>query len=533
MNNELFIIHKDWEGLCIITKNIIFRKDYSNEKGTFIINDTKITIKWDKWDYEEFYRMEDINIYYLKSIYDEIKDSFYIFDKSQMILISVNKKTNIFRHSSNISGKYKIINNTLVLYSKNIEKVYEYYTNNVYYVTDKEDYLFKLNINDDNNSEDYIFNKLSKKFYNLNNFDVHGTYEAIDNSIYLKWYNGIKKVFYTNRYSSQSKISNNINIIKPVNILINDYVLFSNISLCKNKIILTSLYYKLNPFDLNELKISIKNRKILKKSIYENDDYESSLSIILELEEIYNDLYINIIYKNLINKDLYLEQLNITDHNISAMTLFKDDYKLLENYLSYYSKFDIEVFYLYYNDKITDNLIEYISKISKNIKIYLIEWNYKYWWNYDKDSKHHHAQTMALNDSFNILKNYSNYVLYNDLDEYFILDNYSNFNELIKDNSTVDIFIWKNRFCKMGDELIKYKDFNINFDLSKIIKGNYWDKGREKFIVKLENINVIGVHGYFARFNNKVINEKTNGEFYHILNFEEKYRENLMWEYIS
>jgi hypothetical protein len=215
------------------------------------------------------------------------------------------------------------------------------------------------------------------------------------------------------------------------------------------------------------------------------------------------------------------------------MTLFKDDYKLLENYLSYYSKFDIEVFYLYYNDKITDNLIEYISKISKNIKIYLIEWNYKYWWNYDKDSKHHHAQTMALNDSFNILKNYSNYVLYNDLDEYFILDNYSNFNELIKDNSTVDIFIWKNRFCKMGDELIKYKDFNINFDLSKIIKGNYWDKGREKFIVKLENINVIGVHGYFARFNNKVINEKTNGEFYHILNFEEKYRENLMWEYIS
>jgi hypothetical protein len=212
MNNELFIIHKDWEGLCIITKNIIFRKDYSNEKGTFIINDTKITIKWDKWDYEEFYRMEDINIYYLKSIYDEIKDSFYIFDKSQMILISVNKKTNIFRHSSNISGKYKIINNTLVLYSKNIEKVYEYYTNNVYYVTDKEDYLFKLNINDDNNSEDYIFNKLSKKFYNLNNFDVHGTYEAIDNSIYLKWYNGIKKVFYTNRYSSQSKISNNINI---------------------------------------------------------------------------------------------------------------------------------------------------------------------------------------------------------------------------------------------------------------------------------------------------------------------------------
>ena len=40
----------------------------------------------------------------------------------------------------------------------------------------------------------------------------------------------------------------------------------------------------------------------------------------------------------------------------------------------------------------------------------------------------------------------------------------------------------------MGGELIKYKDFTSKFDLSKIIKGNYWDKGREKFIVKLENI---------------------------------------------
>ena len=179
------------------------------------------------------------------------------------------------------------------------------------------------------------------------------------------------------------------------------------------------------------------------------------------------------------------------------------------------------------------SLIEYISNICNNVKIYLIEWNYKYWWNYGKDLKHHHAQTMALNDSFNILKNYSTYVLYNDLDEYFILDNYNSFNELINDNSSIDIFIWKNRFCKMGTDLIKYKDFNNGFDLSKIIKGNYWDKGREKFIVKLENINVIGVHGYFAKFNNEVINEKYNGEFYHIVNFEEKNRENLMTEYIT
>ena len=216
------------------------------------------------------------------------------------------------------------------------------------------------------------------------------------------------------------------------------------------------------------------------------------------------------------------------------MTLFKDDYNLLKRYLKYYQNLGVNIFYIYYNKKIDHKIIENITKINEfNSKIYLTEWNYLYWWKYDDEVKHHHAQTMAINDSLNILKNYGKYILYNDLDEYFLLDKYNNFINLIDKNKDVDIFIFKNRFCKMGEELIKYEDFDEKFDLSKIIEGNYWDTFREKNLIKLENINVMGVHSCFKKFNDINIHEKIVNQFYHIINFEEKYREVLMTEYIQ
>jgi hypothetical protein len=213
--------------------------------------------------------------------------------------------------------------------------------------------------------------------------------------------------------------------------------------------------------------------------------------------------------------------------------LFKDDYYLLKRYLKYYENLGIEIFYIYYNKNIDHNIINTIKKLNENnSKIYLIEWNYIYWWKYSDNIKHHYAQTMAINDSLNILKNYGKYTLYNDLDEYFILDKYINFKNLINENKDIDIFIFKNRFCKMGNELIKYEDFDEKFNISNIIYGNYWDIYREKNLIKLENINVMGIHSCFKKFNDKEINEKVVDQFYHIINFEEKHREILMSEYI-
>jgi hypothetical protein len=532
MNKNKFIniIHKDWNGKCFLENNKIFRMDNKDESGYYNIEKNKLIIRWDKWNEEIFYSTDNFNIYILSIIYEKDYENKQIFDKENIFLVILYKnKNNFIIWETRTTGYYLLENNILTLNFKNIPIKYLNLNNDIFYIND--DTYFNLTIENNLIEETYIYNKLINTFYNINDINNSGNYKIIDNCIYMNWNNGYKKNFYTNKYLSQSDV-NNIIIIKPNNIII-DKILFSNISLCKNKIILSSTHYNKNSYNINDIDIIIKNHKIIKKTIYNNDDiYEPSLSIILELETLVNSVNIVICYKK--NKyELYLEQLNIIDHTISAMTLFKDDYHLLKRYLKYYNKMGIDIFYIYYNKKIDHKIIENITKLNEfNSKIYLIEWNYLYWWKYDNELKHHHAQTMAINDSLSILKNYGSYILYNDLDEYFLLGKYDNFNNLINEHKNVDIFIFKNRFCKMGDKLIKYQDFDAKFDLSNIIKGNYWDMYREKNLVKLENINVMGIHTYFKNFSDKEIVEKVVDEFYHIINFEEKYREILMTEYI-
>jgi len=537
INNEIYIIHKDWKGLCIINNNIVYRKDYNDEYGYYLNIKNKLIIKWEKWNEEDFYYAEDKNIYYLKEIFDEKYTNLYIFDNENITLLILNKfdKNFIMIRNDIIikKGSYIFNGDKLYLKLENEDLILNKFIDNVY-CSNEDLYnkiLFELNIVNEKMDEKYIFNKISKKFINITNFEYNGTYNIIDNCITMIWSNGYQKKFYTNKYKSYDKIDENINIIKPNSIIIDNKILFSNISLCKNKIILTSIHYKNNFWDFNNIDFIVKNNKIINKNILDNDHFESSLSIILELENILPTLFIKIIYKKKYIYQVYLQQLNIIEHKISAMTLFKDDYELLERYLKHYNDLGIEIFYIYYNNIIDHYLINNLIKINKyNIKIYLTEWNYIYWYKYGENLKHHHAQTMCINDSLNILKNYGKYTLYNDLDEYIKLDKYDNFNDLIDNNKEIDMFIFKNRFCKMGNNIISYKNFDKEFDLSKIIKGNYWDSQREKNIIRLNSIDIMGVHNHY---NKNKIKEIVIGEFYHIINFEEKNRENLMSEYIT
>jgi hypothetical protein len=545
MNKNILIIHKDWTENCCLENNKIYRIDHKDEYGYFIIENNKLTIKWEKWNEESFYCI-DSSTYYLSEIYENNYENKIIFDRENYFLIILDKNKNFFTiWESKIIGEYILDDNILILKNKNTSKKYFKLNDNIFYIDDN--IYFNITIEDNLIEENYIYNKLTYSFYNINNIKKCGVYKIVDNCLHMNWSNGYKKNFYTNKYSSYDNINhlNNIIIIKPNNIYVDDKILFSNISLCKNKIILTSIHYIKDPYNINDINIIVKNHNIIKKTILDNNDtYEPSMNIILELEcineeNIPNNVNITIQYKK--NKyEVYLEQLNIIEHNISAMTLFKDDYELLKRYIKYYEKLGVNIFYIYYNKKIDHNIIENIVKLNENhSKIYLTEWNYIYWWKYkdlinnsDENTKQHCAQTMAINDALNILKNYGNYILYNDLDEYFLLGEYDNFNNLIENNKDIDMFIFKNRFCKMGNEPIKYKDFDDKFNLSKIIEGNYWDMYREKNLIKLKNINVMGVHSCFKKFNNKNIDEKIVGQFYHIINFEEKNREILMKEYI-
>lgn len=544
--SEIYIKHKDWEGLSILKNNELYRKNLNDEYGTYLKKYNKLIIKWEKWNEEEFFSYNDNFNYYFKDIFNEKFINIYIFDKSILLLI-LNKNSNdfILLEDDNLSKKsgYYIIDNDLIIvefndtnYAK--KNIYKRINNNIYCLIDDyyKNIFFELKITNNNINEDYIFNKRIKKFYNSLNIDIDGTYDINDNCLNMKWNDGYCNNFYSNKYMSFDKINKNTIIIKPNNIFLDDRILFSNITLCKTKIILSSMHFKFNPIDFKSIIFNIDNVNILNKIIYDYyDEYEPVCVIVLELEKNIDNLLLKINYKeNIYN--IYLEQLNITEHNIFAMTMFKDDYQLLKRYLKYYNYLGVDIFFLYYNKNIDYHIVEEIIKLNEyNIQIYLIEWNYIYWWKDIDNSKYHHAQIMAINDAFNILKNYGNYILFNDLDEYIVLDELDNFKKLIDLNNNIDIFIFKNRFCKMGNELIKYKDFDEKFDLTQIINGNYYEQGREKNLVKLKNINMMGIHKYIKKYNeneDENINDKVVSQFYHIINYEEKHRPQLMTEYI-
>lgn len=406
------------------------------------------------------------------------------------------------------------------------------------------------------------------KIYRKNFPDETGTYKLYENRLIIYWEKWEKEDFYYQNSIYYSKKLLNINIkpilynknmlyiIYPNNLFIEDKLIFSNITLSEKKIILTSNYYLENQWNISNLKINLFNTdENMKKpisytqNIYENSsNIETIFSIILDLDEYYDKVIIEIIYSlinndspqllseqslpKLFNKSFFLEQINIKPNTLSAMTLFKDDYPLLKQYIKYYHSLGIDLFFLYYNSKITaEFLLEIKGMLSffTEVKIYLTEWNYPYFipTNNSIFNKQHHSQTMAINDSLHILKNNVKYTLYNDLDEYIILENYKSFKELVNDIQ-VDVYLFKNQFCKMGNELIKYKNFYDLFDLSKIIYGNYWQEKREKNLIKLEYINCMGVH--FAYKNN--LNIKYISKFCHFINFEEKNREELMTEFV-
>ena len=570
--NEINIINKDWNGVCFMENSErLVRKDISNEYGTYKIENNKIIIIWDNWGKEEFYKI-DKNEYIISTLFFKNYLNYEFYDKMNLkYKIIFNIDENYFYtidKKINIQGKYVIENEYIILYFENqVKKKYLKINDDIYFFHDEySNIFFELCID----NKIFLFNKLLNDFYDKKLFTKLGKFQMLYDKLTLLYTSDHKEVYYvknvckmfnekenifnnTSNYTPNDRTNdkliiedNNFRLIYPKKVIIKNKVLFSNITLYKKKIILTSIFYKEDSWNVNNINFNIKNTQIINKTIYENNHFESSLSIILDLEKELESLDLSIDYthdktKYFFNISLKQSFKDITHIFLGAMTLFKDDYKLLKQYIKYYENLGISFFYLYYNGQFNNDLLLEIKGIINSVRkelqtdiiVYLVQWDYQYWWNPDdKLNKHHHAQTMALNDSLNIMKIFCKYVLYNDLDEFFILKKYNNFIDMINYNNNVDVFTFKNRFCKMGNNLIKYEELYDNFNLNNIIQGNYWDEGREKNLFKIENINVMGIHNYYEEFSPKLVMTIKVGEFYHIINFEEKERLYLMTEYI-
>lgn len=521
MDKDIIIYHKDWFGKCVIKNDTIYRENNIEDSGNICYINNELLIKWKNWDEEYFinHNQKFIEKNYFKNI-----QLYYLLKDNNKYEILYDKIKKYFIDINNISFSENLIVYNDIIYKKYLDYIYIFQDN-------LEDFFYIDTVNF-NKKTKYILNKLNNEFFEYDNIKNEGTYTSENNILYLQWKDGIQKKFLSNIYYEENNINyENIKIIKPNNFKIENRILFGNITLIKNTIYLTSIYYQNKPWNIKNIEFIIYNNNIIKKDCIEYDNYESCLLIKLELEKIKSNVNLEIKYEKY-SKKFELNQLNIPNNNIYAVTLFKDDYQLLKKYLDYYKKLGVECFYLYYNNKINEEFINEINIINQSKhQIILTEWDYDYWYINKNKTKHHHSQTMAINDSLHILKNFSSYILYNDLDEYIKID--TNFYDLIQKNNNIDIFQFKCMFCKMGEKLIKYRNFYFEYDDNKIIKGNFWDKYREKNLIKTSSINLMGVHNPVKDFSKKKLETLYVTYFYHFINFYEKNREELMTKYIS
>jgi hypothetical protein len=191
----------------------------------------------------------------------------------------------------------------------------------------------------------------------------------------------------------------------------------------------------------------------------------------------------------------------VTPKRLVAMTLFKDDYKMIPAYVKYYTELGVEHFYLYYNKRMGSDPLPELPEVT------YIEWDYPY-----KNSHGHHwAQITAINDFLYWAKHFADYVLFNDLDEFIQVPL-----DLTGDKLC---YGFTNRFVELDNpeqsidtyDSIKNKNF-------KMFSWTHDFPVASKCIVSTKQVTTMGVHQTnIPRFNDD--NTKILGEFYHVINF--------------
>jgi hypothetical protein len=285
---------------------------------------------------------------------------------------------------------------------------------------------------------------------------------------------------------------NQNNYDKINTLTIQDKILFFDIFIRNNELIFIS------PFYLNEENFSHDNIKIfyqdnelnkIKNIIHKTyEKYKVLINIysIKSLEQICN---IKVLYDS-ITYEFNLFNLNTENkYKLIQTTLFKNDYNLINLFYNYY-KDSVQHFYLYSNSIINEECKNIVN--DKNIT--LIEWNFKYWQtNLDGTiiSGHHFAQTGQINHClYKYGKVLSNYMLFNDLDEYLYIENYDKKLVNYIDTFNQNYYIFSNCWCITLDSKIPSTFPKKFYKNNKI--HNFPD--RCKCIVKTSILDIMGIH---------------------------------------
>lgn len=199
-------------------------------------------------------------------------------------------------------------------------------------------------------------------------------------------------------------------------------------------------------------------------------------------------------------------------HFLVAMTLMKQsEVALLPSYVEYYKNMGVEKLYAYIHDNVDCSGFDSFDGF-----VVYKPWNYPYHRN-----KCHYAQMGAVNDFLYYSKEASEYILYNDVDEYIRWKLSMSLCDFIHINSSVSCFAFNNRFIKLHDNA-------VDSDVHKRVMENKWRQSdqvytygnRSKCIIKALDISAMGVHKVMVPNNENTLEfGYTSAELLHACNF--------------
>lgn len=222
--------------------------------------------------------------------------------------------------------------------------------------------------------------------------------------------------------------------------------LFTDIFIKDNNIGLVSIVYPDEDIKFNDIVCIVDGREYYFTYQIINRVYESNVFLMTESDELNRyikgkkNITCHIKYGN-VEGTFQLEKFEVPQKNLVLTTLFKDDYYLLPSWIEYNRLLGVDYFILYYNKKIDDRVLDLIGDMDD---VLIIEWDlvHKLPEILGKDSRvklvdkrleknHHHAQPMSMCHCLNYLGSKSKWIGFLDLDEYLIMKDLFNINDLL------------------------------------------------------------------------------------------------------
>lgn len=300
----------------------------------------------------------------------------------------------------------------------------------------------------------------------------------------------------------------------------NDFTLFD--IFIKNGLLYLIMSINNDPVSNKNLLVSINNKTLEFAEKYEKNSKEPILILTYKCD-MQNNAYVYIKYKEWI-RVFFAKYMSSKKKGFLALTtLFKDDYVYFPTYYNYYMKQGVDHFYMYYNGKVTPQIMRKLSYPN----VTLIQWDYRYWQCQKKYKWGHHAQPGQLASALYKYGKYNyDYMIFNDMDEYFHIENHS-LKSYIQANPCPSVF----GFCNIWSKLINDNNIPNEMPYEFLVGSKKRYKAQSKNIYKLTDIKLIGIHEPYSFFQRKGCITDLN--MYHFFSWNKKRTVNETWKKIS